>query len=389
MGFRAPQILREGIQYVEIGSLGRGSHNVIRSRFFLQGIRLQQFTALLNSNMSFGTTAQSMSFNASVTLGLEGQAYSLAFLNISGTRSCISCNLRDIRLGIPAVVGLRRRIPDWEAQIPLTHGGLATFNFALRTIAVWQRSKWIVGLIIVLTLGHWSLILHGPITRTSRRPTGECIIEHVQINFLAANFIYSMAYDLVILLLTAYKITRFTNGRYRGVIRVLFQDGLVFFLSTFLANLVAAIALIIHMSPTLNVFFNQPAVTCSSIAATRAIRGLTLYVSRDPDSFDHVSLTMPTESLQFRVPQRPSDLSRMHVNPRRLRPSSPEDPFPMVIDEETGISESIDLHQKKRRWVTFSRAHLGMTATPLAKYREWKPLRGGSTNHYHQSSEAF
>lgn len=56
--------------------------------------------------------------------------------------------------------------------------GLASINLSLRTqvftishsirhsrerhsIAIWSQNKWIVGIIVLLILGHWSLILQG------------------------------------------------------------------------------------------------------------------------------------------------------------------------------------------------------------------------------------
>ena len=115
-------------------------------------------------------------------------------------------------------------------------------------MAVWSRRWYIVVPLVIIILGHWSLLLHG----TNMKPThlfftfilkllmigvllkatwiaGEgCVIIETDSKLLAVTFIYSMVFDFVVLILTAYKLFYTAAGRSRLVV-LIFNDGLVYF----------------------------------------------------------------------------------------------------------------------------------------------------------------
>lgn len=60
---------------------------------------------------------------------------------------------------------------------------------------------------------------------------------------LAATFIYSMCFDLTVLLLTAYKLVLPAKRSDRTkLVNLIFNDGLIFFIIAFLANLLATVS---------------------------------------------------------------------------------------------------------------------------------------------------
>ncbi|KAF9225732.1 hypothetical protein BS17DRAFT_699505 [Gyrodon lividus] len=157
--------------------------------------------------------------------------------------------------------------------------GLASINLSLRTIAIWSQNKWIIGTIVLIVLGHWSLILQGVLLTATWIPGVGCAIVESNTTILAATFIYSMCFDFVVLCLTAYRLAwtqRRTgvSGRHSNLVRMIFSDGLVYFIIAFLANLLATIFMILDLNAVMSVLFNVPAAIASTIVASRAVRRL-------------------------------------------------------------------------------------------------------------------
>ncbi len=115
-------------------------------------------------------------------------------------------------------------------------------------MALWSQSLYIVVPLVLIILGHWSLILQGlyPFPSSSQRyfadyaghvgvllkaawvPGAGCVITKTNNTVLAATFIYSMCFDLVVLVLTAAKLA-FNGDRRSQLMGLLFKDGLIYF----------------------------------------------------------------------------------------------------------------------------------------------------------------
>ena len=96
-------------------------------------------------------------------------------------------------------------------------------------IAVWSQSLYIVIPIVLVILGHWSLLLHGLLISAAWIPGTGCVITKTNNNILAATFIYTMAFDFTVLCLTAYKLMFPGTGRSR-LVKLIFGDGLIYFM---------------------------------------------------------------------------------------------------------------------------------------------------------------
>ena len=118
-------------------------------------------------------------------------------------------------------------------------------------MAIWSQNRWIIGFLILLILGHWSLILQGVLLKAMWSPeSGGCVILQTNNTVLAATFIYSMAFDLIVLSLSAFRLiasglarpslggtksslaatTNPTVERGSRLGRLIFKDGLIYFL---------------------------------------------------------------------------------------------------------------------------------------------------------------
>jgi len=164
--------------------------------------------------------------------------------------------------------------------------GLASINLSIRTIVVWSHNRYIVGLLLLVILGHWTLILQGIRVRAEWVAGSGCIITETNNTILAAVFIYSMCFDLLVIVLNMYKLLGIGVGppRVFGTNRLrklIFTDGLIYFLIAFAANLSATVFLLLKLNPILGVMFNIPAAVFSTIVACRVVRRLTNFKNQE------------------------------------------------------------------------------------------------------------
>ncbi|KAK7681333.1 hypothetical protein QCA50_015424 [Cerrena zonata] len=163
--------------------------------------------------------------------------------------------------------------------------GLASINLSLRTMAVWSQSRYIVVLLVMIIMGHWSLLLHGILLKAEWM-NGTCVITNTDNKILAASFIYSMAFDFIVLLLTAYKLATPTkNAKRSRLMTLIFGDGLIYFIIAFLANLIATVFMLANLNPVMSIVANVPAAIASTTVACRAVRRLTNYTSPGAEVF--------------------------------------------------------------------------------------------------------
>lgn len=176
--------------------------------------------------------------------------------------------------------------------------GFASINLSLRTIAVWSQSVYIVVPLVFIILGHWSLLLHGLLISAAWEE-GACVITKTDNKVLAATFIYSMGFDLLVLCLTGYKLLFPRSGRSK-LVKMIFGDGLIFFIVAFVANLIATIFMVLNLNAVMSIIFNVPAAIASTIVASRAVRRLTNFTSKGPEVFSSRSAGQASSTLAFR-----------------------------------------------------------------------------------------
>ncbi|KAL1702662.1 hypothetical protein EV121DRAFT_209555 [Schizophyllum commune] len=151
--------------------------------------------------------------------------------------------------------------------------GLASINLSLRTMAVWSQNKWVVSGLILLMFGHWSLILQGGLLQVQWLEGSGCAITDPNTRILAATFMYTMVFDLIVLSLNLWKVLR----NKMQLARMLLGDGLIYFIVAFVANLIATVFMLVHLNQIMAIIFNVPAVVASTIVAGRIIRRLSKF----------------------------------------------------------------------------------------------------------------
>lgn len=163
--------------------------------------------------------------------------------------------------------------------------GFASINLSLRTMAVWSRKWYIVVPLVVLILGNWSLLMHGVNLKTVWVEKQGCVIITTNTTVLAATFIYGMAFDFVVMSLTAIKLLQPTSGTRSRLGELIFRDGLIYFIVAFLSNVVATTLMLLNLNPVMSIIANVPAAIVSTIVACRAVRRLSNFSSFGPEVF--------------------------------------------------------------------------------------------------------
>ncbi|KAK1234103.1 hypothetical protein PQX77_002699, partial [Marasmius sp. AFHP31] len=134
--------------------------------------------------------------------------------------------------------------------------GVASLNLAIRTIAVWGNNRLVVIGLSILLAGQLAATMRSiPNTVGGRYiEANGCVIVSAEPDIFATLYIVTMLVDLVILSLTAYKTyTEYRNIYYGGLIKLIFRDGLTYFVVVFLSNLFAMIFSLRNLNPIMAV----------------------------------------------------------------------------------------------------------------------------------------
>lgn len=102
------------------------------------------------------------------------------------------------------------------------------------SMAVWGQKWYIVAPLVAIILGHWSLLLHGILLTAEWVPGEGCVIVSTDSKLLSATFIYSMAFDFIVLCLTGWKLAWPTGGKSQ-LVQMIFTDGLIYFIIAYVS----------------------------------------------------------------------------------------------------------------------------------------------------------
>ncbi|KAG8216909.1 hypothetical protein J3R82DRAFT_7182 [Butyriboletus roseoflavus] len=231
--------------------------------------------------------------------------------------------------------------------------GLASINLSIRTMAVWSQNKYIVAFLILVILGHWSLLLHGTLLKAAW-VQGTCVITDTNNQILAICFIYSMVFDFTVLCLTGWKLAFPTSGRSK-LINLIFGDGLIYFLIAFLANLLATIFMLLNLNAVMSIIANVPAAIASTIVACRVVRRLTNFTFQSTEGFVSTAQstvafrTLPNSASPHHISVKKGDSVHIQMNSLVNRPDTEYDASGRTIqgDEFDPEAQAINDEFKK------------------------------------------
>ncbi|QRV76416.1 hypothetical protein RhiJN_04431 [Ceratobasidium sp. AG-Ba] len=161
--------------------------------------------------------------------------------------------------------------------------GAASGLLMLRAIAIWSRSKYIIGGLAVIALGHWTILFINIVTVRSRwEPAlNTCVVVGTTNKLLRMVYTYTMGFDFIVLVVSTVGLMRSGGRQGSDLWKLLFHDGIVYFVVAFLGNTVASVFALLHLNPPMDIMFSVPAATFSCIVACRAVRRLSEWANQE------------------------------------------------------------------------------------------------------------
>ncbi|KAJ8089633.1 hypothetical protein PM082_014891 [Marasmius tenuissimus] len=153
-------------------------------------------------------------------------------------------------------------------------------------MAVWGNNQFVVASLAVLLVGQFALIISyipAGVNGAYVENSGCVIVSVEQPGTVAALYIVTMILDFVILSLIAYKTyVDYRDVYHRSLIKLIFEDGLVYFVIVFFSNLSAVTLSLLHLNPIMDCLAAGPPLIIATIGACRLVRRLNGYVADTP-----------------------------------------------------------------------------------------------------------
>jgi len=151
------------------------------------------------------------------------------------------------------------------------HSSFPTEYHFLR-IVLWDRKLAVVIPLGILCASHWALLYRGMFNVKAEwsDQAKACIVTAANPMLLNATFFFTMGFDFIILAFTAVALFMKHSAR-TDLWKLLFQDGLGYFVITFTCNCVPAVLAVLDLNMIMNVIATIPAATITAIASCRAV----------------------------------------------------------------------------------------------------------------------
>ncbi|KAJ4472271.1 hypothetical protein J3R30DRAFT_3524185 [Lentinula aciculospora] len=168
---------------------------------------------------------------------------------------------------------------SWAGNMTLL---CSSTSLMLRTIALWERKLTVVAPLGLLCIAFWAILYRTMfIVRADWSDAAQnCVVTSTEPSLLNVTFFFTMGFDFVILVYTYVALVTKHTAR-TDLWKLLFHDGLVYFLVTFTANCIPAVFNVLNLNTPMNVVATTPAAAVSSIASCRAVMRLLDYTAGD------------------------------------------------------------------------------------------------------------
>ncbi|KAF8226507.1 hypothetical protein L208DRAFT_1425050 [Tricholoma matsutake] len=129
----------------------------------------------------------------------------------------------------------------------------ASMSLMLRIIMFWECQKIIIILLGVLCLAHWALLYQTMfiVTAVWEDHTLGCVITGTNPSLLNTTFFFTIGFDFIIFVFTAVVLLKkHSASAQTDLWKLLFQDGLIYFLVSFSMNCIPAPLFIFNLNAT-------------------------------------------------------------------------------------------------------------------------------------------
>ncbi|KAH0583437.1 hypothetical protein H2248_009065 [Termitomyces sp. 'cryptogamus'] len=191
-------------------------------------------------------------------------------------RVCMLLHIFALAVNLNAISQIPCQQVTWISKVADAIGTcLSSFILVLRTRAVWHRDIKVTILLGLLACGQIALWCQTfRYSRAQWDPTRNvcAVLSTAPKPLLTAVFAYTMAFDFVILILCAYRLS--SSRRSSTIAHVLWRDGIGYFCAAFGANLVQMIFATLGLNPVMNIMCLPFALVVSVIASTTVFRNV-------------------------------------------------------------------------------------------------------------------
>ncbi|KAK0480468.1 hypothetical protein EDD18DRAFT_1205376 [Armillaria luteobubalina] len=218
--------------------------------------------------------------------------------------------------------------------------GTASINLSIRTIAIYSQKLYVVVPLSVLILGHWIIILWSVTNVSAIWVDGSgCAIASSNPKLFVAMYVYSMGFDFIITCLMAYKLGFVKRNQHRSqIVQLMFIDGLGYFLTAFLVNLVAVVFSVLNLNSVMSIIADAPATTLATIVSCRVVRRLYQFQQKGADIYSHNTSSVLRSARQNVSAHRTANEVVVQMNTFVRSDASDEPPAQPKADEITNTS---------------------------------------------------
>jgi hypothetical protein len=191
-------------------------------------------------------------------------------------RICMILHPFSIAINLNAFQELNCGLAVWFSKVGDALGTCtASMILCLRTHAVWGQDKRVGIPLAALSLGQmavWSQTFRYSISKWNVQRNMCMVVKTAPQPLLVTVFAYTMAFDLIILILCTYRLH--TSSKSGGIATLLMRDGIAYFTAVFAANLLQMIFAALALNQVMNIMNLPFAAVVSTVAATTVFRNV-------------------------------------------------------------------------------------------------------------------
>ncbi|KIJ14789.1 hypothetical protein PAXINDRAFT_115516 [Paxillus involutus ATCC 200175] len=122
--------------------------------------------------------------------------------------------------------------------------GCASTNLMIRTWLIWRDSRFVLCLLSLVSVAHWTILIIGRqlFFIDASMTSGGCNVVYVDITKALAVYLYTMFYDMLVIVLTTIGLSRKRSSC--TLWRRLYRQGIAYFAVTFLANIMPLVRVV-------------------------------------------------------------------------------------------------------------------------------------------------
>ncbi|KAH0835769.1 hypothetical protein J3R83DRAFT_9607 [Lanmaoa asiatica] len=167
---------------------------------------------------------------------------------------------------------VRRRLGfRWPLVLGNTTLGCSSANLMIRTWLIWKNHRLVHIILLIVTLGHWTILALGVANIKAFKSNGVCVVYLAQPTLSAGVFAYTMCYDFLVFVLSIVKLSKEPSKSSLG--EHLRSQGILYFVVAVTANIPPTVFAFLG-STSMVATTGSFAMTASTIVSCRAVRSL-------------------------------------------------------------------------------------------------------------------